>query len=192
MTPFPGEDIQIFERDLPGENKAGLSGQEISKLPLETCETMNGMWGYKVADQNYKDIRTLIHLLVKAAGMGANLLMNVGPQPNGELPAAALSRFKEIGEWMRTYGETFYATEAGDVPAQNWGTTTRKGNKLYVHVFHSEKTDIELPLKCKVKSAKLFIDGTPVKYSKDKQGGVTLHLGEIPDIIDHVIELETK
>ena len=45
-APFPGEDIQIFERDLPGENKAGLSGQEVSRLPLETCQTMNGMWGY--------------------------------------------------------------------------------------------------------------------------------------------------
>ena len=43
-TPNPGEDIQIFERDLPGENKAGLSGQSVSRLPLETCQTMNGMW----------------------------------------------------------------------------------------------------------------------------------------------------
>ncbi|MDE6099971.1 MAG: alpha-L-fucosidase, partial [Paramuribaculum sp.] len=46
ITPYEGEDIQIFERDLPGENTAGLSGQEISRLPLETCQTMNGMWGY--------------------------------------------------------------------------------------------------------------------------------------------------
>ena len=52
-TPYPGEDIQIFERDLPGENKAGLSGQSVADhLPLETCETMNGMWGYKFMDQN--------------------------------------------------------------------------------------------------------------------------------------------
>ncbi len=58
QTPFPGEDIQIFERDLPGENTAGLSGQAISRLPLETCQTMNGMWGYKIKDQDYKDTRT--------------------------------------------------------------------------------------------------------------------------------------
>ena len=58
QTPFPGEDIQIFERDIPGENTAGLSGQEISRLPLETCQTMNGMWGYKIMDQNYKDTPT--------------------------------------------------------------------------------------------------------------------------------------
>ncbi len=47
---------------------------------------MNGMWGYKVVDTNYKDTRTLIHYLVKTAGLGANLLLNIGPQPNGELP----------------------------------------------------------------------------------------------------------
>ncbi len=81
QTPFAGEDIQIFERDLPGENTAGLSGQSVSHLPLETCETMNGMWGYKITDQNYKSTKTLIHYLVKAAGKDANLLMNIGPQP---------------------------------------------------------------------------------------------------------------
>lgn len=84
-TPKPGEDIQIFERDLPGENTAGLSGQSVStQLPLETCQTMNGMWGYKIIDQNYKSAHTLIQYLVGAAGKGANLLLNIGPQPNGE------------------------------------------------------------------------------------------------------------
>ena len=44
ITPFPGEDIQIFERDIPGENTAGLSGQDISRLPLETCQTSGDMY----------------------------------------------------------------------------------------------------------------------------------------------------
>ena len=67
-VPFEGEDIQIFERDLPGQNTAGLSGQDISQLPLETCQTMNGMWGYKIVDQNYKSDTTLIHYLGWANG----------------------------------------------------------------------------------------------------------------------------
>ena len=113
----PGEDIQIFERDIPGENTAGLSGQAISHLPLETCQTMNGMWGYKVADQNYKDVPTLVQYLVKTAGMGANLLLNIGPQPDGSLPATALERLKGMGEWTSRYGETVYGTTAGDFPA---------------------------------------------------------------------------
>lgn len=115
ITPYPGEDIQIFERDVPGENKAGLSGQAIGRLPLETCQTMNGMWGYKVADQNYKSTTELIRLLVRTAAKGANLLLNVGPQPNGELPATALARMKEMGEWLEQNGQAIYRTEAGGI-----------------------------------------------------------------------------
>ena len=55
------------------------------------------MWGYKITDQNYKSTKTLIHYLVKAAGKNANLLMNIGPQPDGELPAVAVQRLAESG-----------------------------------------------------------------------------------------------
>lgn len=170
QTPFDGEDIQIFERDLPGENKAGLSGQSISRLPLETCETMNGMWGYKMTDQNYKSVKTLIHYLVKAAGKNANLLMNVGPQPDGELPAVAVQRLKEVGEWMKQYGETIYGTRGGMVAPHDWGVTTQKGNKLYVHILSLQDKALFLPLtERKVKKAILFKDGSPCAFLKEQK-----------------------
>ena len=190
QTPFPGEDIQIFERDLPGENNAGLSGQEVSPLPLETCETMNGMWGYKITDQDYKSTKTLIHYLVKAAGMNANLLMNIGPQPNGELPAISVERLKEMGEWMKTYSETIYGTRSGIVPPHDWGVTTQKGNKLYVHILNLQDKGLFLPITDqKIKKAVMFTDKTPVKFTQDKQG-VVLKLAEVPTDIDYVIELD--
>lgn len=192
VTVHEGEDIQIFERDVPGENKAGLSGQEVSRLPLETCQTMNGMWGYKVSDQNYKSTRELIHLLLNTASKGANLLLNIGPQPNGELPATARERLKEIGNWMKTYGETFYATTAGDFPAQEWGVATRKGNKLYLHVITPQSETIDVPVECKVKKATDFLSRADIKYSKKKEGGISIKLDSIPAEIDYVIELETK
>lgn len=188
-VPFKGEDIQIFERDLPGENTAGLSGQSISRLPLETCETMNGMWGYKIADQNYKSTKTLIHYLVKAAGKDANLLMNVGPQSNGELPATAVNRLKEMGEWMKTYGETIYGTRGGCVTTRDWGVTTEKGDKMYVHVLNLQDDGLYLPITGKkVKKAVLFKDKSAVKFSQDKEG-VLLKFKEVPTDIDYVIEL---
>ena len=190
QTPFPGEDIQIFERDLPGENNAGLSGQEVSPLPLETCETMNGMWGYKITDQDYKSTKTLIHYLVKAAGMNANLLMNIGPQPNGELPAISVERLKEMGEWMKIYSETIYGTRGGIVPPHDWGVTTQKGNKLYVHILNLQDKGLFLPITDqKIKKAVMFTDKTPVKFTQDKQG-VILKLAEVPTDIDYVIELD--
>lgn len=187
QVPFPGEDIQIFERDLPGENSAGLSGQAISRLPLETCNTMNGMWGYKLRDQNYKDSRTLIRYLVKAAGMGANLLLNVGPQPSGELPATALSRLKEMGTWMRANGETIYGTQAGPFPAQSWGTSTLKDDRLFLHVMTPETNAILLPEGVNIKSAKEFSTGKKLKFNRSGKHTVIL-FDTISDDIDYIIE----
>ncbi|MBD5210302.1 MAG: alpha-L-fucosidase [Bacteroidales bacterium] len=191
---YPGEDFQIFERDLPGENTAGFSeGQQISPLPLETCNTVNGNWGYNVTDTGYKSTDELVRYLVKAAGMGANLLLNVGPQPSGALPAVAVERLKGVGDWLNIYGETIYGTKEGDFPAQEWGTTTRKGNKLYVHVMTPESADITLPLTAKVKKAVTFDNRTPVKFTHNrKDNTVTLHLDKVPQDIDYIIELETK
>ena len=187
-TPYAGEDFQMFERDLPGENKAGFSGQEVSALPLETCETMNGMWGYRIEDQNYKSTHTLIHLLVRAAGKNANLLMNIGPQPNGELPAIAVERMKEMGEWMQQYGETIYGTRQGDVAPHSWGVSTRKGNRLFIHILEWQDNRLYLPLKAKVKKVFKYADKTPISFQQDKEG-VLLKLKEVPTDTDYVVEL---
>lgn len=193
MTPNPGEDIQIFERDLPGENKAGFVDEaaEVSRLPLETCETMNGMWGYKIVDQDYKTTRQLVHYLVNTAGKGANLLMNIGPQPNGCLPATAVQRLKEMGEWMQTYGTTIRATQAGDIPVQQWGATTRRGDRLFVHILDYNRRELYLPLSCRVLKASTFPEGKRVAVTKTSEG-VVLTLPELPQGIDYVVEVQTK
>ena len=191
LTPFEGEDIQIFERDLPGENKAGLSGQSISRLPLETCQTMNGMWGYKIIDQNYKSAETLIRYLVSASGKGANLLLNIGPQPNGELPAASLERLKALGEWTERYGETIYGTTAGDVPVQDWGVTTRKGESLYVHIFDHKDKELLLPITCRVKEAYVY-DTKKTLKTKRTDNGVTIFFDEVPFGTDYIVVLKTR
>lgn len=156
----------MFERDLPGENKAGLSGQDISQLPLEMCQTMNGMWGYKVADQNYKSSRELITLLVRAASKGSNLLLNIGPQPNGELPQTALERLKDIGMWMSRYGETIYDTKKGE--EYPWGVTTKKGNHTFVHVLEPTE-NISLSLAKKPLRVTRFGETTPLPFQYNKR-----------------------
>ena len=189
-TPYAGEDFQMFERDLPGENSAGLSGQTISQLPLETCETMNGMWGYKITDQNYKSTTTLIQYLVKAAGKNANLLMNIGPQPDGCLPAVAVQRLKEMGEWMKVYGETIYGTRGGFVAPHDWGVTTQKDNRLFVHILNLQDKALYLPTGNKtVKKAVDFVSRKAVKMQKC-QGGVMLYFDSVPTEVDRVVEVK--
>lgn len=191
QVPFEGEDIQIFERDVPGENKAGLSGQDISALPLETCQTMNHSWGYRVTDQEYKSTRELIQLLVRTSGKGANLLLNVGPQPDGTLPEAALTRLAEMGKWLDRYGESIYATVAGGYREGDNLITTRNGNVLYVHILNTDIEQVKMPVAQKVKSVEVLGEGTRIDY-KCKKGVLDFGV-EIPDdCIDYVVKVTLK
>ena len=159
-------------------------------MPLETCETMNGMWGYKITDQNYKSTKTLIHYLVKAAGKDANLLMNIGPQPDGCLPQVAVERLKEMGEWMQTYGETIYGTRGGCVAPHPWGVTTQKDDRLFVHILDLQDKALFLPLEGqKVKRAMDFASRQALKF-KRVDGGIVLQLDEVPTEVDKVVELQ--
>lgn len=194
QTPVAGEDIQISERDVPGENKAGLSGQEVSRLPLETCQTMNGMWGYKIVDQNYKSSKELLQLLVRTAGKGANLLLNIGPQPDGCLPDTALARLKDMGVWLRQNGESIYCTEAGGVDTGSDDIVcTRKGKTIYVHVLTPSLTQLNLPLSAKkVKSVRTFTGKQPLVYTYKKQQLEVRGLTIPTDCVDYIVEVIEK
>ena len=189
QTPNAGEDIQIFERDLPGENKAGLSGQRISRLPLESCQTINDHWGYSITDSNYKSPKQLIQMLVRAAGKNANLLLNIGPEPGGALPSLALDRLQAIGKWLNQYGETIYNTRGGIIAPHDWGVSTQRGNKLYIHILNCMDTSLFLPTGShKVKSATIYGTNQRVNFTKTGHG-ITLNLNTVPTDIDYIVEL---
>ena len=97
---------------------------------------------------------------------------------------------KVMGEWLRKYGETIYGTTAGDLPAQDWGVTTRKGNRLFVHIFDLKDKTLRLPLDCTVKSAQTFDTKSPIKFTVAVDG-VILHLDEVPSGTDYIVELKT-
>jgi alpha-L-fucosidase len=127
LAPFEGEDFQMFEKDLPGQNTTGFSGEaKIGTLPLETCETINGAWGYHATDRRFKSTRDLLHYLIKAAGMNANFLLNVGPTPEGTIQPEFVTRLKEMGAWLAKFGDSIYGTRGGPLPPRPWGVTTQK------------------------------------------------------------------
>lgn len=191
LSPIPGEDFQMFERDLPGENKGGLSGQEISTLPLETCETLNGAWGYNIKDDNYKSPKQLVDYLVRAAGYGANFLLNVGPMPNGEIQPEFVERLAKVGEWTKVYGETIYGTKGGFIRPQEWGAITEKGNKIYVHLLKFQDDKFMLKIPQAFKAAKLFKNGTAIKFQKLDNNYFVFDVAALDkNEIDNVIELE--
>ncbi len=171
LDPIPGEDFQMFERDLPGENKSGLSFQQASSLPLETCETLNGSWGYNITDRNYKTVNQVIQMAVGAAGRNANLLLNVGPMPNGEIQPEFRDTLAAAGKWLQKFGQTIYATRGGPLKPQPWGVTTQSLNNIYIHLMFPYETEtIFLPVKTKPKSVKIFGTESEVKYTLTKDG----------------------
>ncbi len=195
LPPFSGEDFQIFERDLPGENKAGYSGQPVSeKLPLETCETMNASWGYSITDNKYKSDKELIDYLVRAAGYGANLLLNTGPMPNGEIQVEFVSRLATMGEWLKQYGATIYGTQGGFIRPQSWGAVTQKGNKYYIHILQKpENNQLTLIFPAMVKSVKWFDYEQKVKWDYSQKTGATIILlDRTMEAYDMVLEVEVK
>lgn len=197
QTPFEGEDMQMFERDIPGENKSGLSGQSISQLPLETCQTMNGMWGYKIKDQDYKSSKELIRLLVRTAAKGANLLLNIGPQPNGELPATALDRLADMGKWLNgKAGESIYATVRGNINVGDSIVSTMgkgKNAPLYIHVLSDTvPSSVTLPIKSKIKNAVNLENGNKIKYQRNGKAGTISFMTDRQgnDNTDYIIKVE--
>ena len=126
---------------------------------------------------------------MNAAGKNANLLMNIGPQPNGELPAVALDRLAEMGKWMKVYGETIYGTRGGIVAPHDWGVTTQKGNRLFVHILNLKDKSLFLPIgEREVKKAFDFASKKAVKVQK-VDGGIVISFDAVPNDIDKVVEI---
>jgi alpha-L-fucosidase len=189
--PFPGEDFQMFEKDLPGHNTAGFNDQsEIGDLPLEYCDTISGAWGFNINDRKYKSTRELVHMLARAAGYDANLLLNVGPMPDGRIQPEFVARLTEVGAWLKTHGESIYGTRKGPVPPRSWGVTTRKGSTVYVHVLDWPDRALLLPPLGAVKSARFLANGARADVRAVPEG-VLLTLPEQPiDPYDTVVAIE--
>jgi len=187
-----GEDFQMFEKDLPGNNSTGFSAKsKIGTLPLETCETINYSWGFNINDRSYKSTKQIISYLVNAAGRNANFLLNIGPMPNGKIQPEFADTLAIVGNWMQKNGETIYGTRGNFITAQPWGVVTYKNKTLYAHVLNMPKQPyIFLPeVKGKITKVTLFADGSSVKF-KQQPEGVFIYTDSLkPDAVDTIIQL---
>lgn len=201
-TTLEGEDFQMFERDFPGENRWGSKDLSVSTaLPLEMCQTMNGAWGYKVADMNYKSVPELIQLLVRAVSKDANLLLNIGPQADGSLPAPALECLRGMGEWMRRCGGTVNGCGATGIPEQAWGVTTRNAGTVYLHILDASKLPangssavVVIPFNLgKVASVNLFDGGAKCPWTLSRDGFLSITI-PLPDAgtVDTIVSVTLK
>jgi len=102
----------------------------------ETCMTMNGTWGYKTKDHNWKSDQDLTRKLIDIGSKGGNFLLNVGPKADGTIPGPSIQRLRLVGRWLQHNGEAIYGTTQSPWHKHPFsGRCTVKGNTLYVHVF---------------------------------------------------------
>jgi alpha-L-fucosidase len=179
----------------PAED-AGLSKQVPRPgdfQPWETCMTINDTWAYNRNDRNFKPASELIRTLVDVASRGGNLLLNVGPTPEGTIQPEFEERLLVMGAWLKTNGEAIYGTTYG--PWQNlpFGRTTAKGKTVYLHVFQWAGGSVEIPAAgVKVGRVMLLADRRPLEFS---QNGYSLRIKlppAAPDPAVSVLAIETR
>ncbi len=185
--PLPGEDIQGFEQDLPGENSVGFNTTKVYGLPSEVCMTINDNWGVHAQDDNHKSTRKLLHTLIKVASINANFLLNVGPTAAGEILPVHVRRLREMGEWLRVNGESIYGTRAGCISSPD-GVSTSRGAVHYVHAlqYNSDRVPLE-GLPDGAARAALLRDGSILKLVREAGKAYVTIPAEQRDPIDTVV-----
>jgi len=194
QTPRPGEDVQTFERDLPGENTAGFNTTYVSThLPLEMCDTLNENWGFNIGDSRYKSAEELERRLIRAAGNNSNLLLNIGPYPNGDIDPQFVTRLQAVGSWLSKYGDLIYGTRGGPIPPGDWGVTTQKDDKIYVHVLNWGSPLLALaPIQDKILAAHLLTDGASINFTQTADGVVLNVPAQQKENPDRIIVLKVS
>jgi alpha-L-fucosidase len=188
---FPG-DHKTPEQRIP--NLSDLDGTD-----WETCMTMNGTWGYKSYDHNYKSPQTLIRNLLDIASKGGNFLLNVGPTAEGEFPPESIDILAKIGQWMKVNGEAVYGTKASPWGLFTWGRCTKKeiknGTSLYFSVFDWPADGrLVIPgVKNSVVTAKLLATGAKVRTAVTKDDTLIITLpATAPDPIASVVRVDIR
>ncbi|QNK63476.1 alpha-L-fucosidase [Pedobacter sp. PAMC26386] len=166
-------------------------GELNMNIPWETCMTIADQWSWKPNDK-MKTLKQCIQTIAKTAGGNGNLLFNVGPMLDGRIEERQITRLKEMGDWLKVYGESIYGTKGGPFKPNEIFAATRKGNKLYLHVFERKTADLILPSLsgARIKKA-YFIKGGQIKYTQKRKWAITIQLPKVlPDSINSVIVLE--
>jgi alpha-L-fucosidase len=178
----------------PGSPKAGDYATPEQEVPVraipgldwESCMTMGDAWFFRTSDHGWKPAARLIRTLCDVAGKGGNLLLNVGPTPEGEFPQESQERLRAIGEWMRANGESIRGTSAGPFTGLAWGSCTARamdgGSKLYLQVFDwPEKNVLTVPgLRSSVRRAFLLSDPSKELATKHEGDDVDITLPPRP------------
>ena len=158
----------------------------------EACMTMNMHWGYFKTDHLWKYSKQMLHLMTGCASAEGNYLLNVGPKPDGTIPAESAKRLREMGRWMKVNGEAIYGSQRAGWDSGTAGVVTRKGKKDYLIVHWWSGTELALPIIPRgIRSAYMLATGKKVNLEQRGQRLVLTGLpAKAPDELSTVIVME--
>lgn len=166
-----------------------VGGFQIDR-PWETCMTIGRQWAWKPNDE-VKSLEQCLHGLIRSAGGDGNLLFNVGPKPDGTIEPLQAQRLREMGEWLDNYGYAIYSTRGGPFKPTDWGVSTRKENKIYLHILNwqGDSPQIRIPdIGMEIKACRL-VNGGEVTMEKQDRGYLVQFSGENIQPINTIVEL---
>jgi alpha-L-fucosidase len=147
----------------------------------EACMTFNGSWGYMPCAHDWRPVREVVHLLRTAAAGGGNLLLNVGPKPDGSVPEEAYQRLEPLGRWTIQNQEAFYGQVERTDGRMDWmptGAWTLKGNTAYFWLSNWYGGELVIGgLRVKVHKATYLANGQAISF---EQSGERLLLKGLP------------
>ena len=169
--------------------------QEIGKFqperPWETCMTLCTQWAWKPNDK-IKSLKQCMDILVRTVGGDGNLLLNVGPMPDGRIEPRQVKRLHEIGQWLKQNGHTIYGTRGGPFPPGDWGAATHKGIHIYLHILAWPKDPLCLPaLPQKITAARLLNGGSLSFKQTDQATEISVPL-QHRDPVDTIVVLQLE
>jgi len=164
-------------------------GRYDTLTPWESCITICQQWAWKPNDK-MKTKEECLTTLIKTAGGDGSLLFNVGPMPDGRIEERQAIRLQEMGDWLENYGESIYETRGGPLPPQKWGVTTRKGEKIYLHILKPSKKIVLNDFPYKVEKIQSLIDDKKISFT-DKKGDIIIKLPKVDaEIIDYILVVD--
>lgn len=179
-----GEDFQTPENYLPKRipvrgmrlrglqpNPALVVDNTVPKAedfqPWEACMTINDTWAYRPKDQHFKSVDALIRALIEVISRGGNLLLDVGPQPDGRIQAESVERLRAMGAWVHANGEAIYGSTYGPIQGRADVRTTAKGRTVFVFLVDKPKGELLLPgLEGRVQHVRVLDGGRPLEFRR--------------------------
>ncbi len=168
-----------------------LIGAYQDQRAWESCITIGKQWAWK-PDDLLKSFEECLHTLVRVVGGDGNLLLNVGPMPDGRIEPRQVDRLRQIGAWLARYGESIYGTRGGPFRPGEWGASTHKGNEIYVHVLSWPDGSLTLPpLAQRITAVDALTGGRAV--AEQSSSGVVLSVApDDRDPVDTLVRLTVE